>query len=138
MRTTAKGLAFFVNIDPSLPHKLIGDENRIKQILINVLGNAVKYTREGFIKLDISGEVEGKSIQLKFCVEDSGIGIKNENFSNLFELFSRVDTKRNRNIVGTGLGLSITKQLCEMMNGSISVQSEYGKGSVFTATIKQK
>ncbi len=137
MRTSSKGLAFFVRIDPSLPHKLIGDENRVKQILINILGNAVKYTREGYIRLDVTGETQGKTIRLNFRIEDSGIGIKDENFSKLFELFARVDTKRNRNVVGTGLGLSITKQLCEMMEGTISVQSEYGKGSVFTATIEQ-
>lgn len=138
MRTASKGLAFFVRIDPNLPHKLIGDENRVKQILINILGNAVKYTREGHVRIDVTGSVQGRTIRLNFRIADTGIGIKDENFSKLFELFSRVDTKRNRNIVGTGLGLSITKQLCEMMEGTISVQSEYGKGSVFTATIEQE
>ena len=138
MRTASKGLAFFVRIAPELPHNLIGDENRVKQILINILGNAVKYTREGYIRLDVTGEAQGRTIRLNFRIEDSGIGIKDENFSKLFELFSRVDTKRNRNVVGTGLGLSITKQLCELMEGTISVQSEYGKGSVFTATIEQE
>ncbi len=137
MRTASKGLAFFVRIDPALPHKLIGDENRVKQVLINILGNAVKYTKEGFIRLDVSGMQQGKTLRLTFRIQDSGVGIKDEDFSKLFELFSRVDTKRNRNVVGTGLGLSITKQLCEMMEGTISVQSEYGKGSVFTAIIEQ-
>ena len=137
MRTASKGLAFFVRIDPALPHKLIGDENRVKQVLINILGNAVKYTKEGFIRLDVSGMQQGKTLRLTFRIQDSGVGIKDEDFSKLFELFSRVDTKRNRNVVGTGLGLSITKQLCEMMNGSISVKSEYEKGSTFTAVVHQ-
>lgn len=138
MRTSAKSLGFFVRIDPNLPQKLLGDENRVKQILVNVLGNAVKYTKEGSVRLVVTGEQSENKIVLHFRVEDSGIGIKEEDFDKLFEVFSRVDTKRNRNIVGTGLGLSIVKQLCEMMDGSITVQSEYGRGSVFTATITQE
>lgn len=138
MRASSKNLALFFRIDPRLPHKLIGDENRVKQVLINILGNAVKYTREGEIHLVIAGEIDGDILRLQCIVQDTGIGIKEEDFPKLFASFSRVDTKRNRNVVGTGLGLSIVKQLCEMMDGTITVESEYGKGSVFTAIIQQK
>lgn len=138
MRAASKKLAFFVRISPSIPRNLFGDETRIKQILINILGNAVKYTKEGSVSLSIESKTKGSELILSFCITDTGIGIKKEDFSKLFMSFSRVDTKRNRNIVGTGLGLSIVKQLCEMMGGTITVKSTYGEGSIFTATITQK
>ncbi len=139
LRAIEKKLGFFVHIDPEIPRFLFGDEKRIKQILNNLLSNAVKYTKEGYIVLSIRRDFDDeKNIQLSICVEDTGIGIKKEDFEKLFALFSRVDTKRNRNIEGTGLGLSITKQLAEMMDGKVSVESEYGKGSTFTVKLKQQ
>ena len=139
LRANEKKLAFFVRIDPELPRFLFGDEKRIKQILNNLLSNAVKYTKEGNISLTIRKIADNsENVSLSISVKDTGIGIKKEDFEKLFVLFSRVDTKRNRNIEGTGLGLSITKQLAEMMDGEVTVDSEYGKGSTFTVTLKQK
>ncbi len=138
LRAQDKYLDFFVHINPSVPAEMTGDEIRIKQILLNLLSNAVKYTHEGYLSLTITGEesADGDYI-LKIIVADTGIGIKEEDKKHLFTEFERLDAQKNRNIVGTGLGLSITKQLCEMMNGSISVKSEYEKGSTFTAVVHQ-
>lgn len=133
------GIEFKIDIDKRLPKKLFGDEVRIKQILINLLGNAVKFTKAGHIGLsvrEISRNGDMSSIMIK--VTDTGIGIKREDISKLFSNFQQVDTKKNREIEGTGLGLSITKNLVEMMNGTITVESEYGKGSTFTVVIQQK
>lgn len=133
-------IKFIVNINPSLPNCLIGDEIRIKQILINLLGNAVKFTKEGFICLSIeySNLEQPDNFYLQIQIEDSGIGIKEEDMEKLFEIFTQVDTRKNRNTTGTGLGLAISKNLCELMNGSISVESEYGKGTKFSITLKQQ
>lgn len=133
------GIEFRTDIDKRLPKKLYGDEVRIKQILINLLGNAVKFTKTGYIGLsvrEISRDGDISSIMIK--VTDTGIGIKREDISKLFSNFQQVDTKKNREIEGTGLGLSITKNLVEMMNGTITVESEYGKGSVFTVVLRQR
>lgn len=133
------GIDFKIDIDKRLPKKLYGDEVRIKQILINLLGNAVKFTKSGQIGLsvrEISRNGEMSAIMMK--VTDTGIGIKHEDISKLFSNFQQVDTKKNREIEGTGLGLSITKNLVDMMNGTITVDSEYGKGSVFTVMLQQK
>lgn len=133
------GIEFKIDIDKRLPKKLYGDEVRIKQILINLLGNAVKFTKAGYIGLsvrEISRDGYMSSIMIK--VTDTGIGIKHEDISKLFSNFQQVDTKKNREIEGTGLGLSITKNLVEMMNGTISVSSDYGKGSAFTVLLQQK
>lgn len=133
------GIEFKIDIDKRLPKKMYGDEVRIKQILINLLGNAVKFTKAGYIGLsvrEISRDGNMSSIMIK--VTDTGIGIKREDISKLFSNFQQVDTKKNREIEGTGLGLSITKNLVEMMNGTITVESEYGKGSAFTVVLRQK
>lgn len=133
------GIEFKIDIDKHLPKKLYGDEVRIKQILINLLGNAVKFTKAGYIGLsvrEISRNGDMSSIMIK--VTDTGIGIKREDISKLFSNFQQVDTKKNREIEGTGLGLSITKNLVEMMNGTITVESDYGKGSTFTVVLQQK
>lgn len=133
------GIEFKIDIDKRLPKKLFGDEVRIKQILINLLGNAVKFTKAGHIGLsvrEISRNGDMSLIMIK--VTDTGIGIKREDMSKLFSNFQQVDTKKNREIEGTGLGLSITKNLVEMMNGTITVDSDYGKGSTFTVVIQQK
>lgn len=138
-RIADKNIAFVVSVDPNIPRMLMGDEMRIKQILMNLLGNAVKFTENGRIMLSVSlikSRSESKAT-LSFTVSDTGIGIKPEDLQKLFSEFSQVDTKRNRNIEGTGLGLSISMNLAKMMNGSISVESEYGTGSAFTLTLEQ-
>ena len=138
MRTEKKMLIFAVNIDPNIPNELVGDELRIKQILINLLNNAVKFTNEGQITLSVCGHIEEDGLcRLTFSVEDTGIGIKQEDIDRIFVMFQQMDTKKNRNVEGTGLGLSISKQLVEMMDGYIDVQSEYGTGSKFTVSFPQ-
>ena len=138
-RAGAKNLAFEVYVDESLPACLFGDEVRVRQILTNILGNAVKYTKEGSVKLKLRGDIERwDKVNLKFTVTDTGIGIREEDLGKLFKKFERVDLGHNNTIEGTGLGLSITKNLLEMMNGSIHVESVYGKGSTFVVTIPQK
>ena len=132
-------VAFYVNLNPSIPTLLFGDEIRVKQIMLNLLTNAAKFTNEGFVSLNVDYEIiDSAQIKLTMVVNDSGIGIKPEHLDAIFEEFQQVDTRRNRNIQGTGLGLAITKRLCELMDGEISIQSSYGVGSTFTATIIQK
>ena len=137
MRTDEKNIVLAVNIDPNIPSELIGDEMRIKQVLVNLLNNAVKFTHEGRITLSVHSELEGDVCRLLFSVEDTGVGIQAEDMEKIFVLFQQVDTKKNRNIEGTGLGLSISKQIVEIMGGVIDVKSEYGVGSTFTASIVQ-
>ena len=137
-RADKKGIAFLVNIAADLPCEMYGDEVRIRQILINLLNNAIKFTHQGKITLLVNSEAEGDgACRVTFSVSDTGVGIKPEDVDKIFVLFQQVDTKKNRNIEGTGLGLSISRQLAEMMDGAIEVQSEYGVGSTFTAVIKQ-
>ena len=132
-------VAFYVNLNPNIPTLLFGDEIRVKQIMLNLLTNAAKFTNEGFVSLSIDYEIiDSARIKLTMIVNDSGIGIKPEHLDAIFEEFQQVDTRRNRNIQGTGLGLAITKRLCELMDGEISIESSYGVGSTFTATIIQK
>ena len=131
-------LSIFLRISPDIPRKLIGDELRIKQILLNLFTNAIKYTKEGSVTLTISDVISDDTVEFIFEMQDTGIGIKPEEQAKLFTMFERLDTKRNRDIEGTGLGLTITKQLCELMGGSIDFASEYGNGSTFTAQIKQR
>ncbi|WP_049945762.1 DegV family protein [Butyrivibrio sp. LC3010] len=138
LRSREKGLDLNVSVDPGVPSILYGDEVRIKQILINILNNAVKYTREGSIGFHIESETAGENVVLlRISVSDTGMGIKKDYIPYLFDAFKRVDEEKNRHIEGTGLGLSIVKQLVEMMDGSISVNSVYGEGSTFNVTIKQ-
>ena len=133
-----KGLEFFVEVDENLPSELFGDEKRIKQILINILANAVKYTNEGSVTLTASAEkAEENQVALKVSVADTGIGIRKEDIPHLYETFSRVDEKSNIHVEGTGLGLSIAKQLLDLMGGEITVDSIYTKGTVFTIELKQ-
>ena len=138
LKAEEKGLKFNVDIDPGVPETLFGDEVRIKQILINLLNNAVKYTKEGSISLHMECEdAENENALLKITVEDTGMGIKPEALPHLFDTFQRVDEEKNRHIEGTGLGLSIVKQLVELMDGEISVSSVYTQGSTFLVTVKQ-
>ena len=133
-----KDLQFTVNVDESLPDGLHGDEVRVRQVVINILNNAVKYTHEGGVSFHVGGERKGDTISLVFTVQDTGIGIKPEDLPKLFGKFQRVDLEKNSTVEGTGLGLSITKSLLEMMNGEVDVASEYGKGSTFTVYLPQK
>ncbi|MBQ9564007.1 MAG: amino acid permease, partial [Synergistaceae bacterium] len=133
-----KNLQFNVDVDETLPDGLKGDPVRLRQAVVNILNNAVKYTHEGSVSLRVSGERAGEVLNLVFQVEDTGIGIKQEDIPKLFGKFQRVDLQKNSTVEGTGLGLSITKNLVEMMGGTVSVKSEYGKGSVFTIRLPQK
>ncbi len=133
-----KGLQFEVSVDPQVPAVLFGDEVRIKQVLINLLNNAVKYTARGKISLHLESEpVDDTTTELSIAISDTGMGIKREALPYLFDAFKRVDEEKNRHIEGTGLGLSIVKQLAELMGGTISVNSVYGEGSTFTFTVRQ-
>ena len=138
IKAEQKQLDFQVDIDSSLPSILHGDEVRIRQVIVNILNNAIKYTKTGTVKLQVEGLREDDSITLKMQVEDSGIGIRQEDIEKLFDGFQRLDLEQNRSIEGTGLGLAITRNLLERMNGHIEVSSEYGKGSVFTIYLTQE
>ena len=134
-----KKLDFVVDVDRTLPDELSGDEVRVRQVLTNVLNNAVKYTEEGSVALKLRGDrKDDGSIVLVAKVKDTGIGIRQEDIDKLFNKFERLDMDRNSTVEGTGLGLVITKRLLEMMGGSITVESEYGKGSTFTVMMPQK
>jgi len=137
-RAEGKGLYLKTEIDESLPKVLRGDEIRIRQILNNLLSNAVKYTNRGTVTFTVKGVRQEESFCLLASVSDTGIGIRKEDIDKLFGSFERLEEKRNRYIEGTGLGLNITKQLVDLMGGSITVESEYGKGSCFTVLIPQQ
>jgi len=131
-RAKAKGLEFFLDVDENIPSGYIGDEIRIKQILTNLLTNAVKYTPEGTVRLKITKLDENPdTIALLFSVKDSGIGIKSDDLRKITEAFTRFDEEKNAGIEGTGLGLSITSRLLELMNSQLSYTSVPGKGSDF-------
>ncbi len=139
VRAQKKGLEFHIDVDQKMPAQLFGDEVRIKQILINVLNNAVKYTSEGSVTLSIQcARIESGRAQITYSVTDTGMGIKKESIPYLFTAFKRVDEEKNRNIEGTGLGLSIVKQLVDLMGGDIAVNSVYTKGSTFVITLPQE
>ncbi len=138
VKAREKGLEFKLHVDPSIPSMLCGDEVRIKQILINLLNNAVKYTSEGSVTLSV--RCERKSVNrvlVWYSVEDTGQGVKKENIPYIFDAFQRVDEEKNRHIEGTGLGLSIVQQLVRLMGGEISVNSVYTKGSKFIVSLEQ-
>jgi signal transduction histidine kinase/ActR/RegA family two-component response regulator len=153
VRIGSKPINFILEINGDFPQKLIGDELRVKQILNNLLSNAVKYTKEGTVTLSVSSpstesfpfmesvplvrDARENEIILRFVVQDTGIGIRDEDIKKLFSGYTQLDIKANRTIEGTGLGLEITKNLVEMMGGSVVAESEYGKGSIFTVTLVQ-
>ena len=140
-RADEKGLTFTLDVDRNIPNVLHGDEIRIKQVITNILSNAVKYTKEGGVIFSIScNKVEDKQdyVNLHVSVKDTGIGIKKEDLERLFVAFERIEEKRNRNIEGTGLGMSIAQSFLNMMGSKIQVESEYGKGSVFSFDLLQK
>lgn len=137
-RAKAKELELLVECADNVPMKLCGDETHIRQIIMNLLTNAVKYTEKGTVKLIVSGRFTDGGFVLKVDVSDTGIGIAEENLPQLFTQFQRFDLQRNRNIGGTGLGLSIVKRLCDLMSGTITARSVLGSGSTFTVELPQK
>lgn len=138
IKAKEKGLDFQLHVDSSIPSMLCGDEVRIKQVLINLLNNAVKYTSEGSVSLSVRCErLTLNRVRVWYSVEDTGLGVKKENIPYIFNAFKRVDEEKNRHIEGTGLGLSIVHQLVELMGGEISVNSVYTKGSVFIVMLEQ-
>ena len=139
MRLVEKPIRFYTNIEGKIPNNLIGDELRIRQIIINLLSNAAKFTEKGHISMTITEtNRENKKIWLRIIIKDTGQGIKKNDIENLFTDFMQVDRKKNKNVEGTGLGLVLTKQFCTAMGGDISVKSEYGSGSIFTVDIPQE
>lgn len=133
-----KNIEFLVDVNPQIPYSLIGDSIRLKQIIVNLTNNAVKFTPSGAVTLKIDYEDTEDGIELIGSVIDTGIGIKQDKIGMLFQSFQQLDSKRNRNVEGTGLGLALTQRLLNIMNGSISVKSVYEKGSTFTFRIPQK
>lgn len=133
-----KKIEIFVNSDPNIPRGLVGDEVRIRQVMINLMTNAVKFTEHGSVTLTVSHTKQDYGINLFVAVKDTGIGITEENIEKLFTSFRQVDTKKNRSVEGTGLGLAISKQLVTQMGGFINVKSEYGVGTEFRFVIPLK
>lgn len=139
IKANEKNLSFSIKADENMPSVVSGDVNRIRQIMINILNNAVKYTPSGSVDMTISAtNVDNDKCEIEFIVKDTGIGIKEEDIGALFDSFSRFDEKKNRSIEGTGLGLAITNKLITTMGGKVSVESVYGEGSSFTVTLPQK
>lgn len=137
-RMGEKPLEFRTKFDPALPEYLFGDASRVKQVILNLLTNSVKYTKEGYVEFKVDTILKNDICRLIISVEDSGIGIKPEQINKLFRKFERLNESGNTSIEGTGLGLAITKKLVELMNGKIFVQSIFGKGSKFTVVLDQK
>ena len=138
-RAEKKGLDFRINVSPTIPSVLFGDEIRIKQVITNILTNAVKYTEEGGVTLNVtSRRIDDAQIYLCVSVSDTGIGIKQEDIKKLFSAFERIEEKRNRTIEGTGLGMNITQRLLALMNSKLHVESTYGKGSTFAFQVEQR
>ena len=138
VRIGEKPIELIVKIDETIPKVLYGDHTRVKQVILNILTNAAKYTKEGHIIFRVDSVIKGDICRLIVSVEDTGIGIKRDSIDKLFDKFERLEEDRNTTIEGTGLGLAITKRLVQLMHGQLVVQSVYGKGSKFTVSIDQK
>lgn len=138
LKAKEKGLEIVFDISPNLPCEYIGDDKRIRQVLLNLLTNAVKYTERGSVTLKMDGELQGEEALLRCAVIDTGIGIKAEDMEAVQKMYCRVDVQRNRTIEGTGLGLNIVRQFLELMGSELKIQSEYEKGSVFSFELVQK
>ena len=137
LKAKKKGLKLIFDIDPNIPIGYYGDDIRIRQVLVNLLTNAVKYTHEGTVTMTVRANIEGEKAVLHYSVKDTGIGIKDEDLGKLFAQFERIEESRNRHIEGTGLGMNIAMQLLVLMGSDLKVQSEYGKGSEFYFDIEQ-
>ena len=131
IKAESKNLQVELHVDDKIPSKLYGDDIRIRQILLNLMNNAVKYTEKGKVILRIHADLLFKQVRLRFEVEDTGIGIREEDIELLYEEFGRIEEERNRKIEGTGLGMAITIGLLQLMQSELKVKSEYGKGSTF-------
>lgn len=139
VRVAGKPVELFILVEGGMPHKLIGDAMRIRQVLINLANNAIKFTNQGAVKIQLTCEkLNDNYVNLTYHVIDTGIGIKQEDLGKLFDSFQQVDSKRNRSVEGTGLGLAISRRLVSAMSGTMGVESEYGKGSDFWFSIPQK
>lgn len=138
VKAKEKNLELVFDIDPDIPREYIGDDKRIKQILLNLLTNGVKYTNHGKVTLSVSCARSGENAVLNFSVTDTGIGIKEEDIGKIYDEFSRIDVARNRNVEGTGLGMNIVQQLLKLMDSSLEIHSEYEKGSEFSFALLQK
>lgn len=139
MQCRKNGLEMRLEMDPAIPGKLYGDQTKIHEVLNNLVGNAVKYTKSGSVTLKVlSHPLDEEEVEIEIKVTDTGIGLKPEEIESIFEIFTRTNLKANSNTEGTGLGLAITKGYVDLMGGELSVESEYGKGSTFTARFKQK
>lgn len=139
VRLKEKKLEFIVDIDEKLPSVLIGDMKRVSQVILNILTNAAKYTDSGSVTLSVREDsVKGENIYLKISVIDTGIGIRKEDLEHIFDIFHRLDARKNQKVEGSGLGLAITKQLVDLMDGEITIDSIYTKGSTFTVILPQK
>lgn len=140
MAASQRGIILKYECDQTIPCRYNGDDGRSKQILINILNNAIKFTKKGYVRVYITGKpgVNEYKELLTFCVEDTGCGIREEDLEKIFEDFRQVDSRRNRSTEGTGLGLAIVKHLVELMKGTIDLQSTYGNGTTVTITVLQK
>jgi CheY-like chemotaxis protein/anti-sigma regulatory factor (Ser/Thr protein kinase) len=138
VRIGSKPIELLLDIDENVPGTIHGDELRLKQILSNLLSNAIKYTESGHVKLSVNHTMKGDEIRLRFIVEDTGQGMKPEDLARLFSEYTRFNEQANRTTEGTGIGLTITKNLVSMMDGTITAESEYGKGSIFTVEVRQE
>lgn len=138
VRAKGKGLALVFEIAPDIPTAYFGDDLRIRQVLVNLLTNGVKYTQQGSVTLSVTGKVEGENAVLHFSVKDTGIGIKEEDLGRMFSKFERIDEAKNRHVEGTGLGMNIAMQLLNLMGSELKVESEYGKGSEFYFDLVQE
>ncbi len=138
-RAKDKSLEFKTEVDDNVPDRLIGDSVRLRQVIINILNNSVKYTKEGSITFKVNGKSDDEYVDLTFVFSDTGIGIKKDDIEKLFDSYTRFEADdKNKNVEGTGLGLSIVKEIIDRMNGSIKVESEYGVGTTFTIKVRQK
>lgn len=138
VRAKNKKLDISMEVMNSLPCMVYGDEKKVRQIVLNIVSNAIKYTKDGYVQIRVSSFVEKEQFYLKFVVKDTGIGIEEKNLDRIFESFERVDTAKNIGVEGTGLGLAIVKNMITLLGGGVSVESEYGVGSVFTVILPQK
>lgn len=138
VKTAEKGLELSFQIDSQIPNEYYGDDKRIRQILLNLLTNAVKYTNQGRVTLSISCTIEGENANLHFTVKDTGIGIRSEDIGKIYDDFQRFDMERNRHVEGSGLGMKIVQQLLKLMGSKLEIQSEYEKGSEFSFVLVQK
>lgn len=138
VKAKEKGLELEFDIDSTIPSKYLGDDKRIRQVLMNLLSNGVKYTKQGKVTLEVTCDIQDKNAVLHYSVRDTGIGIKEEDIGKIYDEFKRFDPEQNRNIEGTGLGMNIVQQILKLMGSELQIQSEYGKGSEFSFELVQK